>query len=54
VTYFNIPPDETAFDRGDEPRAVLNWLEQRGRLGELRAAFEWLGFHDLTAIIDGP
>ena len=46
--YFDIPDyDRATFDRGEEPRRVLSWLEQRNRLRELRDSFNYLGFSDL-------
>jgi hypothetical protein len=48
ATYFEIPlADQATFEKGNEPRRILEWLEQRGRLGRLRDAFDFLGWDDL-------
>lgn len=53
ATYLEIPlPDRARFDRGNEPRRILDWLEQRGRLPELRDAFNYLGWDDLIEELD--
>jgi len=46
--FLEIKPNEQArFDRGDEPRAIWQWLEIRGRLGELPDALSKIGRADL-------
>jgi hypothetical protein len=51
--YFEIPDaDRRTFEKGDEPRGVLSWLEQRDRLRELRNAFTYLGYDDLIVELD--
>ncbi len=53
ATYLEIPlPDQAKFDKGNEPRRILDWLEQRGRLQELRDAFNYLGWDDLIQELD--
>jgi hypothetical protein len=48
ATYFEIPvADQATFQKGHEPRQILEWLEQRGRLGDLWDAFNFLGYDDL-------
>jgi hypothetical protein len=48
ATYFEIPlADQEAFEKGHEPRRLMDWLDQRGRLSELRDAFNFLGWRDL-------
>jgi hypothetical protein len=48
ATYFDIPlPDQAKFHKGQEPQQILDWLEQRNRLGELRDAFNYLSWDDL-------
>jgi metacaspase-1 len=48
ATYFEIPPaDQARFPKGDEPRSILLWLEQRNQLSALRDAFNFLGWDDL-------
>jgi uncharacterized caspase-like protein len=55
ATYYDIPfADRAKFPRGDEPRALLDWLGQRKRLPTLRDAFNFLCFDDLIEIIDNP
>lgn len=55
ATYFEIPPSEQArFPRGDEPKAILDWLEPRGLLPSLRDAFTFLGWDHLTRELDRP
>lgn len=50
--FLEIPyPDQAKFPKGEEPRYILNWLEQRGKLGELDGTFEHLNWNDLTAIL---
>lgn len=51
--YFEIPPsDRATFMTGHEPGAVLDWLEERGRLAGLRQAFIDLEYTDLLAFLD--
>lgn len=46
--FLDIPrADVSKWPRGEEPERLLDWLEQRGRLGELRPAFKALGYDDL-------
>jgi hypothetical protein len=53
ATYFEIPlADQVKFQQGNEPRRVLDWLEQRGRLQELRDAFEHFEWDDLIEDLD--
>jgi hypothetical protein len=53
ATYFDIPlPDQATFQQGHEPRQIFDWLEQRRRLGELRDAFNYLGWDDLIEELD--
>jgi hypothetical protein len=48
-TYLEIPlSDQATFEKGYEPKSVLDWLEQRARLGELGSAFNALGWNDLS------
>lgn len=39
------------FERGDEPRGVWEWLEVRGRLGELPGALVRIGRDDLAELL---
>jgi nucleoside phosphorylase len=49
---FGVPPFERArFGRGDEPRALWEWLEIRGRLPELADALDELGRTDLADLL---
>ena len=49
---FGVPPFERArFGRGDEPRALWEWLEIRGRLPELADALDDLGRTDLADLL---
>jgi Bacterial Death-like domain 3 len=51
--YFEIPlSDEETFAKGHEPQGILEWLEERKRLGELRDAFDYLGWNDLVEELD--
>ena len=51
--YLEIPlPDQAKFLKGHEPQQILDWLEQRGRLGDLRDAFNYLGWDDLIGELD--
>ena len=51
--YFGIPlEDKARFQQGFEPQRVLEWLEERGRLRELRDAFNYLGYDDLIGVIN--
>jgi hypothetical protein len=55
--YLGIPSYETPrFLRGREPAEVLDWLQRRGRLSELRDALVQIGRPDLAKILDddGP
>jgi metacaspase-1 len=53
ATYLEIPlADKAKFDKGNEPRRIMEWLEQRGRLQELRDAFNYLGWDDLIEELD--
>ncbi len=53
--FLEIPyRDQAKFPNGDGPRWILNWLEQRGRLGQLDVAFQHLEWSDLTAILCPP
>jgi hypothetical protein len=53
ATYFDIPlADQATFQKGHEPRQIIDWLEQRGRLSELRDAFNYLGWDDLIEELD--
>jgi uncharacterized caspase-like protein len=53
--YFDIPAsDQARFTKGDEPRAILQWLEQRGVLSQLRDAFNYLSWDDLLEVLDRP
>jgi metacaspase-1 len=48
ATYFDVPlPDRATFLQGQEPRMLLDWLEQRKRLAGLPDAFNYLGYDDL-------
>jgi hypothetical protein len=51
--YFEIPlSDKVKFDRGHEGQRTLEWLEERGRLHELREAFTHFQWDDLLAVLD--
>ncbi|MDF3069628.1 MAG: 5-methylthioadenosine/S-adenosylhomocysteine nucleosidase [Polyangiaceae bacterium] len=51
--YFEIPlSDKAKFDRGYEGQRTLEWLEERGRLHELRQAFAHFRWDDLLAELD--
>jgi hypothetical protein len=51
--YFAIPlADRATFQQGYEPQRVLEWLEERKRLGDLRDAFNYLGYDDLIEELD--
>ena len=53
ATYLEIPlPDQAKFLKGHEPPQLLDWLEQRGRLGDLRDAFNYLGWDDFIGELD--
>lgn len=53
AVYFEIPLAEQAtFLKGHEPRQLLEWLQQRKRLGELRDAFNFLAWDDLIEELD--
>jgi nucleoside phosphorylase len=49
---FGVPPFERArFGRGDEPRALWEWLEVRERLPELADALDQIGRADLADLL---
>ena len=52
--YFEIPLfDQEAFKRDYQPPlALLNWLDQRRRIWQLRDAFNFLGWDDLIKEFD--
>jgi hypothetical protein len=51
--YFAIPlVDKMKFPQGYEPQRVLEWLEERKRLGDLRDAFKCFGWDDLIEELD--
>ena len=51
--YFEIPlSDKVKFERGHEGQWTLEWLEERGRLHELRQAFTHFEWVDLIAVLD--
>jgi hypothetical protein len=51
--YFEIPLiDRAKFDRGYEGQRTLDWLEERGRLNQLRQAFVELRWDDLVEELD--
>jgi metacaspase-1 len=51
--YLGIPLiDKAKFDRGYEGQRILEWLEERGRLHELRPAFTHFEWDDLLAELD--
>jgi metacaspase-1 len=51
--YLGIPlTDKAKFDRGYEGQRTLEWLEERGRLHELRQAFTHFQWDDLLAELD--
>jgi hypothetical protein len=51
--YFGIPlSDKVKFDHGYEGQRTLEWLEERGRLHELRQAFTHFEWDDLLAELD--
>ncbi|HET9929772.1 MAG TPA: caspase family protein, partial [Polyangiaceae bacterium] len=53
AVYLGVPlQDKVTFDRGRESHGVLEWLEERGRLGQLRDAFIDLGWTDLVDELD--
>ena len=53
ATFLEIPLQETAkFEKGNEPRRLLEWLEQRRRLDDLREAFRSLEWPDLIEELD--
>jgi nucleoside phosphorylase len=43
--------EQRRFRTGDEPRALWEWLEDRGRLGELAAALDTIGRADVAALL---
>jgi hypothetical protein len=53
ATYLDIPlADQATFPKGHEPRHILDWLEQRNRVGELRDAFNFMGWDDLIGVLN--
>jgi hypothetical protein len=51
--YLEIPTaDKATWQKGLEPKGILDWLEERGRLGKLRDAFNYLGYDDLIGVLD--
>jgi hypothetical protein len=51
--YLGIPlADKAKFQQGYEPQRVLEWLEERCRLGDLRDAFNYFGWDDLIKELD--
>lgn len=44
--------DKAKFQHGYEPQRVLEWLEERNRLGDLRDAFNFFGWDDLIKELD--
>ncbi|WP_433219288.1 AAA family ATPase [Dactylosporangium sp. CS-047395] len=48
------PHQRARFPHGDEPRALWEWLEARGRLGELAPALRALDRDDLADLVDVP
>jgi nucleoside phosphorylase len=42
------------FERGDEPRAIWEWLETRGRLNDLTDAFKLINREDLKDVLSNP
>ena len=55
VTYYDIPyADHAKFPKGDEPRSILLWLEQRNLLNTLRDTFTFLRFDDLMEEVNRP
>ena len=50
-----IPADEQdRFDKGDECRQILRWLELHNRLGELPEALSYIGRDELALILQPP
>jgi hypothetical protein len=46
--YFGVPfVDVAKFEKGHEPQRLLQWLEERSRLGALRDGLTYLGYDDL-------
>jgi hypothetical protein len=53
--YFSIPfADVAKFEKGHEPQKLLQWLEERNRLGALRDGLTYLGYDDLIKVLDAP
>ena len=53
--YFDIAAHEKAkFKQGEEPAAILQWLEQHAGIDQLRDAFNFLGWDDLIEVLDRP
>jgi hypothetical protein len=51
--YLGIPTfDRASFEKGKEPQKLLQWLEERGRLGQLRQAFDYLNYDDLLKVLN--
>lgn len=52
AVYLEIPQsDQRRFPQGEEPKALLEWLEQRDQLSKLRPAFEVLHYDDLIRFL---
>ena len=53
ATYLEIPQHERAkFEKGREPLRILEWLEVRSRLTELRDAFNFLEWDDMIGVLE--
>jgi hypothetical protein len=51
--YFGIPfADLAKFEKGHEAQRLLQWLEERSRLGALRDGLTYLGYDDLIEELD--
>jgi hypothetical protein len=51
--YFEIPPKDSArFAKGEETSKILEWIESRNRVAELRDAFNFVGRDDLIEVLD--
>jgi metacaspase-1 len=51
--YFDVSAaDRRRFRPGEEPIQLLDWIEARGRLGELLDGFNRLGWDDLIEVVD--
>lgn len=52
AVYLEIPlSDQRKFPQGGEPKALIDWLEQRDQLWRLKPAFEALRYNDLIKYI---